>query len=517
MTGNKDLASIVSVLDQNIWFCKTSKINRSIESRKEMDKVKMLIEGDYSRISGESDQFAGWKNSNDEYSKNRHSKNRHSKNRHSRNRHSKDRYSNNRYLNNRHSKDGHSKNEPKYKKKREVPKPPRRSSVSPTLNRSITWSKEIKFLNRSASASALESMIITGINIPTKSTSSLEKFSTLNKSLSSPDLSYIKKEKIIINAEIDGLKDLLKLIKENPLIDNAEYNIDMKTMHNIITPLKELERMIGMRTLKDNVVDQIIYYVQNFHKLGKCEGDFMHTVIYGPPGTGKTEIAKIIGRIFSRLGILTKGTFRKVTRADLIAGYLGQTAIKTKDVIKECLGGVLFIDEAYALGNSEKRDSFAKECIDTLCEALSDYKDNIMVIIAGYEKELKSCFFNYNEGLESRFTWRFKTDEYTAGELKQIFFKKIEDAGWNIDKDTIIKEDWFKNNMDYFKYYGRDMETLFAKTKICHSRRVFCKSEDQKTYLTMQDIEKGFELYIKNDEVKSRKDNEWTSVKHMYS
>ena len=86
----------------------------------------------------------------------------------------------------------------------------------------------------------------------------------------------------------------------------------------------------------------------------------MHTVIYGPPGTGKTEIAKIIGRIFSRLGILTKGTFRKVTRADLIAGYLGQTAIKTKDVIKECLGGVLFIDEAYALGNSEKRDSFCQ-------------------------------------------------------------------------------------------------------------------------------------------------------------
>ena len=116
---------------------------------------------------------------------------------------------------------------------------------------------------------------------------------------------------------------------------------------------------------------------------------------------------KIIGKIFSKLGILSKKYFKKVTRADLIAGYLGQTAIKTRDVINEAKGGVLFIDEAYALGNPEKRDSFAKECIDTLCEGLSDNKDNLMVIIAGYEKELKDCFFSYNQGLDSRFNWRF--------------------------------------------------------------------------------------------------------------
>ena len=115
------------------------------------------------------------------------------------------------------------------------------------------------------------------------------------------------------------------------------------------------------------------------------KGDFMHTVIYGPPGSGKTEVAKIIGRIFSNLGILNKKIFKKVSRNDLVAGYLGQTAIKTKDMIKASLGGVLFIDEAYSLGNSEKRDSFAKECVDTLCEALSEHKHNWMVIIAGYE------------------------------------------------------------------------------------------------------------------------------------
>ena len=131
--------------------------------------------------------------------------------------------------------------------------------------------------------------------------------------------------------------------------------------------------------------------VQELHKNKNdsgVTGDFMHTVIYGPPGTGKTEIAKMMGKIYSKIGILNKGTFKKVTRSDLIAGYLGQTAMKTRDVIKEALGGVLFIDEAYALGNTDKKDIFSKECIDTLCEGLSDNKENLMVIIAGYETEL---------------------------------------------------------------------------------------------------------------------------------
>ncbi len=93
------------------------------------------------------------------------------------------------------------------------------------------------------------------------------------------------------------------------------------------------------------------------------------------------------------MGILKNNVFRKVTRNDLVAGYLGQTAIKTKNVIQDCLGGVLFIDEAYAMANSYEDDSFSKECIDTLCEALSDHKNNLMVIIAGYENELNNSFF----------------------------------------------------------------------------------------------------------------------------
>lgn len=316
------------------------------------------------------------------------------------------------------------------------------------------------------------------------------------------------KETINIDVEINNISDLLKLIESYKLDPTIKYNINMKALHSIKEPLEELNNMIGMKDLKNNIVDQILYFVQELHKNKDMTGEFLHTVIYGPPGTGKTEIAKIMGKIYSKIGILSKGTFKKVTRSDLVAGYLGQTALKTRDVIKESLGGVLFIDEAYALGNPEKRDSFSKECIDTLCEALSDNKENLMVIIAGYEKELKECFFSFNQGLDSRFTWRFKTDDYTHDDLHKIFLKKVRDIGWEIDDSSNITSDWFKKNKDCFKFYGRDIETLLSKTKIAHSRRVFCRPESEKKRLTVKDLDKGFEIYLRNDEIKNKRDEE---------
>jgi len=334
-----------------------------------------------------------------------------------------------------------------------------------------------------------------------------------NKKLNTtPDTGYTgPKEKKNIFAEINNISDLLKLIEDYKLDEKIEYNINLEALHNIKQPLEELNSMIGMADLKENIVDQILYFTQNLHKVsrsGKNSGDYMHTVIYGPPGTGKTEIARIMGKIYSKMGILQSGVFKKVTRSDLIAGYLGQTAMKTKDVITECLGGVLFIDEAYALGNSDKKDSFSKECIDTLCEALSANKDNLMVIIAGYENELKDCFFNYNQGLESRFTWRFKTENYKAKELFDIFLKKVHEIGWSIDEESKkdINTKWFEKNIEYFKFYGRDMEVLLSKIKIAHSRRVFCLSDTEKTKITYKDLETGLEIYLKNDEIKKRKE-----------
>jgi len=316
------------------------------------------------------------------------------------------------------------------------------------------------------------------------------------------------KKEINIDVEINSISDILSLIDKYKLDPSINYNIDMKALHNIKEPLIELNDMIGMNELKNNIVDQILYFIQELHKNKNLSGEFLHTVIYGPPGTGKTEIAKIMGKIYGKVGILSKNTFKKVTRSDLIAGYLGQTALKTRDVIKDALGGVLFIDEAYSLGNSEKKDSFSKECIDTLCEALSDNKDNLMVIIAGYEKELKENFFSYNQGLDSRFTWRFKTDNYTYQDLYKIFLKKVNDIGWEVDlieKDAL---EWFKKNYNYFYFFGRDIEILLSKIKIAHSRRVFCKPENDKRKINYKDLEKGFQIYLKNDYIKSKKEEE---------
>lgn len=324
------------------------------------------------------------------------------------------------------------------------------------------------------------------------------------------------KQHINIEVEINDIADILKLIDTYKADPSIKYNINMKAMHDIKKPLEDLQDMVGMKDLKNNIVDQILYFVQDLHKDQTCKGDFMHSVIYGPPGTGKTEIAKIMGRIYCKLGCLSKGVFHKVTRGDLIAGYLGQTALKTKDAIKAAMGGVLFIDEAYALGNSEKRDSFAKECIDTLCEALSDNKADLMVIIAGYEHELKECFFDYNQGLDSRFTWRFKTDEYSFQDLYHIFLKKVKEIGWVIDDNSGITSEWFKNNKDYFKFYGRDIETILAKTKIAHSKRVFCKPESEKKRLNLKDLENGFKNYLKNENVKNRK-SELDNKKYLYN
>lgn len=326
------------------------------------------------------------------------------------------------------------------------------------------------------------------------------------------------KEIINIDAEINDITDLLKLIDTYKNDTNIKYNINMKALHDIKEPLEELNNMIGMAQLKNNIVDQILYFIQNLHKNANNNnsGEFLHTVIYGPPGTGKTEVAKIMGKIYSKIGILSKGTFKKVTRSDLIAGYLGQTALKTKDVIKEAIGGVLFIDEAYALGNPEKRDSFAKECIDTLCESLSNDKNDLMVIIAGYEKELKESFFAFNQGLDSRFTWRFKTDDYTYDDLHKIFLKMVKDIGWEIDENSKIDSSWFKKNKEYFRFYGRDIECLLSKTKIAHSRRVFCKPESEKKKLTIKDLDKGLEIYMRNDDIKSKKEEE-ERKKYLYS
>jgi SpoVK/Ycf46/Vps4 family AAA+-type ATPase len=304
-----------------------------------------------------------------------------------------------------------------------------------------------------------------------------------------------------IDAIVTSLNDLINIIENNEYRPDTEYNIDLKSLHNIKTELISLNSMIGMENMKQSIIDQLLYFIQNLH-LGKESGDFKHTAIYGPPGTGKTEIAKIIGRMYSKMGILKNNVFKKVTRSDLIGGYLGQTAIKTKKVIEECMGGVLFIDEAYSLANGEKEDSYSKECLDTLCESLSDHKNDFMVIIAGYENELNETFFRVNKGLQSRFIWRFTMDEYNSSELMNIFKKKVEEQEWSFENEEVIKEKWFQERKDNFKSFGRDMELLLTYTKISHGRRIYGKESTEKKVISLDDLSKGYEVFLKNKNIK---------------
>jgi len=314
------------------------------------------------------------------------------------------------------------------------------------------------------------------------------------------------KTKIDIDVEIDTLSDILLLLEKYECKPDIEYNVDLHLLHNIKDELVQINNMIGMEKMKKSILDQLLYFIQNLHQ-GKTS-EFKHTVITGPPGTGKTEIAKIIGAMYSKIGILKKNFFKKVTRSDLVAGYLGQTAIKTKKVIDECLGGVLFIDEAYALANFSDNDSYSKECVDTLCEALSDHKDNLMVIIAGYEEELDKNFFPANRGLESRFIWRFNMDDYNAKEMMEIFKKKVIENEWSFFDESQIKERWFSDKKQDFKNFGRDMELLLTYVKIKHGRRIFGKSVDLKKKITIEDMNAGYEMFSNN----KKKENKMNKI-----
>lgn len=321
------------------------------------------------------------------------------------------------------------------------------------------------------------------------------------------------REFVTISKSVETIADLIEIGKMyDPIRDyNKDYNIDVRTLYRLIDPLTDLQNMIGMKCIKEDMVDHILFTIQKFDEHHET---MMHTVIEGPPGTGKTEVAKIIGRIYLAMGILRNNKFVKATRSDLIAGYLGQTAIATQKIINSASGGVLFIDEVYSLGNAEKRDSFSKECIDTINENLTTRKNDMICIIAGYKQDIKDCFFAYNAGLERRFPIRFRIEEYNAKELFSIFQKKVKDNNWEID-DASITLSFFEKHHDQFTFFGGDMELLFNSCKRCHSRRVF-SSGDTKKLLRIADLEKGFESFTNHRKEKKSDDDENGLWKTMF-
>ena len=322
-----------------------------------------------------------------------------------------------------------------------------------------------------------------------------------------PDFKKRKGKAPIIKFEscppINSLEDLINIGKKNKFYKN----INIIMLWDILQYLEKLNNMIGMKSLKESIFYQIIYYLQNMHLKNKNE-EYLHTIILGKPGTGKTSVAKIIGLIYKNIGILSKrGIFKIAGRADLIGEYLGSTAVKTSKLLNSCIGGVLFIDEVYSLGSGQKdRDSFSKEAIDTLCGFLSEHKNDFCCIIAGYEKEVTQCFLSVNPGLERRFPWVHKIDEYTPSDMSEIFIKMIKDINWTLDIDKKDIIEFFKTNKDMFQNAGGDIETFISKIKLTHSKRVFTLDTTLKFKINNQDIENALNMLkkykLKNEEKK---------------
>lgn len=256
----------------------------------------------------------------------------------------------------------------------------------------------------------------------------------------------------------------------------ATEQVEEEPPENIEDLKKELNEYIGLETVKKEVESLInLVTVQKMRK----ENDLpvndlsLHMVFSGNPGTGKTMVARLMARIYKSLGILSKGHLVEVDRSGLVAGYVGQTAIKTGEAIQKAMGGVLFIDEAYALTNRGGND-YGQEAVDTLLKAMEDHRDDLIVIVAGYT-ELMEEFVHSNPGLESRFNRFLNFPDYTVQEMMDIFDMRCRKSGYELAEDArgLLRSLLALLSLDV-KGFGnaRGVRNLFERTVAAQANRL---------------------------------------------
>lgn len=207
--------------------------------------------------------------------------------------------------------------------------------------------------------------------------------------------------------------------------------------------LGELDALIGLERVKGDVAQLVnflkVQQIRQSRGLG-VQPVSRHLVFYGNPGTGKTTIARLLAQIYKSLGILSKGHAVETDRSGLVAGYVGQTALKTTEVIESALGGILFIDEAYTLSSGNGQD-YGQEAIDTLLKAMEDKRDDFIVIVAGYTDKM-SAFLSSNPGLRSRFNKYLSFEDYSPTQLIEIFDLFCKSADYHMEqsaRDTLLQ------------------------------------------------------------------------------
>ena len=262
--------------------------------------------------------------------------------------------------------------------------------------------------------------------------------------------------------------------------------------------LAELDGLCGLAKVKEDVKGLI-----NLVKVRKLRQEAglpvppmsLHLVFMGNPGTGKTTVARLLSKIYHAVGVLSKGQLVEVDLSGLVAGFVGQTALKTQEAIDKALGGVLFIDEAYALANQDNANDFGREAIEVLLKGMEDHRDDLIVIVAGYT-DLMANFIHANPGLESRFNKYFYFEDYDGGQLAEIFRSICRKNGYELDEaaDKAVAEAFqvlYERRDENFGN-ARDVRNVFEAAVACQANRVASMEAPEKKdlmALTVADLD----------------------------
>lgn len=290
----------------------------------------------------------------------------------------------------------------------------------------------------------------------------------------------------------NALKDsIMKFYGYYYILDSQDkaFNVDDDT-RSLNELLDDLNKLVGLENVKAKVNDLIAF--QTVQMLREEQGlhsqkGTMHLAFTGNPGTGKTTVARIVGRIYKQLGLLSKGHFVEVSRTDLIAGYQGQTALKVKKVIDEAKGGVLFIDEAYSITENDHSDSYGRECLTELTKALEDYRHDLVVIVAGYTEPMKH-FFASNPGLKSRFNTFIEFPDYSDEELHKMLVNLCRKNDYVLSDDVSANirralDDAVQNKTENFAN-GRLVRNIYDSLIMNHAKRVVDSTTTNKAILS---------------------------------